>query len=649
MRRTRFTSWVFLFLSLAFFLVRHFRQALEVPLANIWSIRFRSGSWEETSRGLGRLFTLARYAPPNRLRKMAEDALLRGDDEFAAFAALELPIQQSPEEVLRLADQVASARRDLTWIYLPVCLRIASGRGLPNLSAHEDEALRARLGRVRAFEPENGAPDLALAILSDAASSRNLTGKASGPSTVRAVLEQQMEWQKEMAAAFAKPRFDSYAARAFDLKRKVMFRQRWTHPVVVGSTLADYPYLDIGQAQKYVRALVDDRGKPAEDAGRLEEALRDYWQVARFGLRLKLQASTFMEELVGQSIQTIAYRRLAPALRKSGRAHEAALVEYVQQRTLEETRRRSAALALTSNYEWSVLVASLSALLVGLFLLIYLAAIVSSRVRAAGQTAEGEENISELLLAAKNYGPIGLFGSCLALYLASVPFTQNLVHDLTTQEPTTYIPVDLFGRFFPLTGTTLGALEPTNPLPEYTPWALAVILLAVALAWFRRRKTQRPATPELGKRAGNLTDQVVYLVALVGGVGWVSAVKEAWEIALIVEVVLALLVLVTVWATSSFARRFQSPSRRSWATWMAGAGTILVLLVAAGLSGKFLAVLARTATGREIFSVDTWTLLVALFPVAVAGSVGASRVRPRALSLGAFALLALVVASLAYK
>ena len=93
MRRTRYLTWVFLVLSLAFFTIRDFRYALEAPLASLWSERMLSwftagASGPRYTPWLARLYTLERYVSPAQLVALADEAAGRGDSEFAAFAAL---------------------------------------------------------------------------------------------------------------------------------------------------------------------------------------------------------------------------------------------------------------------------------------------------------------------------------------------------------------------------------------------------------------------------------------------------------------------------------------------------------------------------------------------------------------------------------
>ncbi len=630
MPSTRLSTWLLLLLSLAFFFVRAFRQAVEAPLANVWWVgtyaqtlsRGSAYSKAEPSPWLARLFTVSRYASPERLRTMADDALRRKDYEFVAFATLELPPQPDQDGILRLADQVATARHDLTWIYLPLCLRMTSEEGSPNLSEKEQEEIRLRLDKLQAYDPDNAAPHLVRARL-----------VAAKP-----------EWQREMEIVFTQPRLDSYTIRAFDLTRKVFLERGWHHPLVFVSTIEDYPPLDYSQAQHYARVLVEERGRAAEDAGRMDEALRDYLRVAQFGLRLKLQASTPWEELAGETIEGEGVRHLPSAFRKAKRDDEARLFEYLEKRELQVRTRPAAPLEVASNYDWSALMANFSAVLVALFLAISLISVVYANVTRQTESAE-RRSVFELLRAAQNYAPVFLFASCIALYLASIPFAQNFAHYMTTQERLTFVPPDLIARSYPLLFASPGGLAPANPFPDYAPWALAVLTLVTALGWVHRRKAPAIPGPVIGGAIGNVADEILYLLVALAGIGFVAASREVWEFALVGEVVLALLILSASWVTSIFAGRVKSEVSWSRPTWMAGIGSVLLLVLMAGLSGGLVGMLARVATGRAR---DLWPFLIALLPAPVAGILGASRIPLRKISLGAFTLLALLVALILY-
>ena len=270
----------------------------------------------------------------------------------------------------------------------------------------------------------------------------------------------------------------------------------WDHPFITTTTWWDVPIFDLLAARAYMNLLVLKLGAGAEAAGRLDEALRYYWQAAEFADRMHLQSTEELERLVAVAYQKISYERLGPALRKAGKEKEAHVVDYAYRHLLQEVRRqpRDTTLARSSDYNWSVLLANLFAGLVVVFLPLTALCVIYVNVKA-WLRKEKKGRLYKVLTTAENYLAVLLFLSCLALYLAFVPYRQNYTHYLTTNEPIEDITPGLFQRSYPLWDNygLLGGLPLQKPFQDYLPYALGGIVLLIVVAlfsrWYKRRSS----------------------------------------------------------------------------------------------------------------------------------------------------------------
>ncbi len=498
MRRTRFMSWFFLALSLAFFFVQDFRFALEAPLANYvharWERAIFSGTPEAPAR-LEKLYTLERYVSYPELIRLADEASQRGDAKFVAFAALSLPAKEFGKEALRLADKAVEISSDWTWIYVPLSYQVE----VSDPAVKRD--IRVRLDRALVTDSNNAFPHLVRGwmICGELCTSSPKGGPVDP--TFLNTLAQQTEWRKEMATAFASPRYDSYFARYFNLLREVTRERGWDHPAVVVGVHGRTPLFNFLWIRNYANLLVLKLGAEAEAQGRLQEAIEDYWQVVQFGGRMRLPGPTLIEQLIGIACQRIAYKPLAPALRKAGRKQEADLVTYSDQQTVADVRRSRLAISHeeTSNDDWSVLLANLSAGLVAVFA--PLTVLVISYVNAKLWIRKEKKGpLYALMTTADNYVPIVLFLSCLALYLAYAPFGQNFAHYMTSNDPLGDLEPYFYRSSYPLWEFLPlgGGLPLRDPFGNY--WPKAVVAVAVVVLVFLIMRWRTRSAPKAAPR-----------------------------------------------------------------------------------------------------------------------------------------------------
>jgi hypothetical protein len=508
-------TWFFLIISLALFCVRGFRPVLEAPLAlllpDIWTGEFGASAWAKstatdldrpslqvslinlgTGRVLDRFFTLRRYVTPAQLRQRALDADQSGNPEFVTFAILHLPEPEMREDVIQLTDRVVAANPKLTWLIYFVAARYATQGG----SEPFMKGLQARVEKLEAWDPDNAAPHLLRARMMLGGDNLKWKVGASNQSKVQDILARRLEWQKEMETAFGLPRYDSYALQRYELERHVMSAQGWNNPLVMLYTLGG-GIPNLMAARDYANLLVRDLGADAEAEGRIDDALHHYRTAARFGERLRLQSHTLIEQLIGMSIQKIAYERLVPALNKAGKADEGAAVEFAQKQLLVEIDRRFAnPLARTSNRTWSALLTGIAGTSVWVFLILTLASVAYVNAKLLVRR-DKKGRLYQVMTILENYAPVMLFTSCLTLGLIYAPFAQNFSSYMNVSEP--LISWDQFqGNSFPIPqGLGRMDLPLQNPYHGFIAYALvfAGVMLAIAIIRSRiaARKKSLPA------------------------------------------------------------------------------------------------------------------------------------------------------------
>ena len=477
MRRTRFMTWFFLTLSLAFFCMRDFRVALETPL--LFSLpAFWTGEHGSLERGrefyasigcslplpfrildrmglaghLNRRFTLERYLSLYQFRRMTHTAEQQGNVEFLAFAASHLPPKGNAEEVFRLTELAVARDSKLGWLYLPVGLRIMQG----GQSSPINEKLPVWAEKLQAWDPDNAAVYLFRAQLIKSSRKQNWPSGSPGSPDYLNGLAREVEWQKAMSEVFARQKFDSYADRHFDSERKFLLRQGWDHPAVVASLLNSYQVPNILEMREYANLLILKFGAEAEKAGQVEKASGFYWQVERFGETLRLTSSDLLQNLIGMAIQRTAIDRLSPALKKTGREEEATTLEFISKANNHDLalRFRVSSRLLDNPLESRLwLVVYLSALLTWVFLILSLVSVFY--VNAKLWIRRDEKGfIYRVFSIAENYFPILLLVACFGLYVSHAPFAYKF-SSYMTMEGTLFFPHDLWINAMPYSSVFL--------------------------------------------------------------------------------------------------------------------------------------------------------------------------------------------------
>ena len=477
MRRMRFMTLFFLALSVAFFCVQQFRWGL----CSQWFL-FLEGGEGSPARWLGEM-CLVSEQDFSALGRAAEQS---GDAASLAFAAIH-PGPDWEEKRVRWADLAVAKDPQYTWLYYHVAPH-GMEAGKPGVA----EQIAPLVEKVAAWDPENAAVWLRRAELlqfsaKDWPKRSALTGRDS---PYLQELAKQTEWMAAMERAFDSPRYDTYVQKRFELERRVLREQGWASPSTMLFFVSTYPIPSLLNVRTYAELRVA-QGAKAEQAGWTEEALGHYRTVATFGRRMRLDAKTFIEELIGIAVERIGTEPLLALLRKTNRREEVAQAELAREE-LQRAHNRARGhdpLAVSSMYYWSALLVRVSRFLVLLFGGLTLLCVAYVNLK---QWIRREKQgwIHRAMTAAESYLAVLLFLSCAGLYLVYTPYATNFQYYMTASgEITNFDPLFFNVLPNPLDGYTNLPVE--KPFGDYLGWALGFGLAAMLIAGVQEWRTRR--------------------------------------------------------------------------------------------------------------------------------------------------------------
>ncbi len=459
-----------------FFLNPEFRQALLAPLIGV------AGTGAQTQ---GKI-------PDAQLLDLSKRAQLSGNAQEMAFVALHLPLTDDAT-IRSLAEQAVARDPSLTWIYLPLAYQLRPVWGGSEVA----DQVRKWDVVLAAWAPTNATPDLLQGDLIRYAHA------ATGPVHTKldigllAGLADQPAWREAMQQAFAKPSYEYYAVPRFDLERAVLRRQHWDYPATMIYYAQEWPTPDLANISEYANLLEKKLGPQAEAAGRTDDALTQYWAIAHFGERLRRGSHSSQEQETGDAVRGRGYKRLIPLLQKTSKHAESETLEFelARLRNDSEVKMGNSTFSASYNYNWSVLLISLCAPLVMIFLVVTLTCVlyVNLTQRHAGGV---RGKLWQLMTVGENYMPLMLFVPCVVLYVTYLPYARNFSHYMTAQgRIDTFDPL-LFNSLPSYTiRTGSGQLPLENSFQGYYPAALIAILLSIALSlgiqWWQRRADAR--------------------------------------------------------------------------------------------------------------------------------------------------------------
>lgn len=463
MRKTRFMTVLFVVLSAAFLFVPQFHFAASVPTV----VRMWVGG--DNSRWLKSV--LPTQAEIDGIAQRGEQAR---DADALAFAALHIDDTAKKQ---RYADEAVGMNPKLGWIYLDQAL------------GYERNPKPVEYARkLQAFDPQN-----ALGYLCEG---DILRGKMS-PSEPLENRAQKHDWIAAMDKAFAAPRYDGYILQWFDFHRHFVRSHGLDRPELMIIYMSAAPIPNLLNIRQYFDLLIRKLGPDLEKAGKPAEALKMYWSVAHFGDRMQLGGATWIEQLIGAAAQRTAYQKLEPMLRSSKQEDAAVSVSLAAQ-ILEQRIthfRGTDILAVSSNEMWTAALVGIFLALVGFFwLLTALSVIYVNAKRWIRPEVKGR--FFHLVTVSENYFAILLFIVSIGLYITVYPYQRNYEYYMTAQGTMHD------GESFIMHTVPWGEAIPGHPLPIGNPfvpycwYALAGLVVVLAIAWLTRDRTQQDvATP----------------------------------------------------------------------------------------------------------------------------------------------------------
>jgi len=451
----RWPVWIILVMTLSLLLAPAFRQALAILPAP---------GTDPTAWG-------SRIFPDKVLRRIEQSGDKLKHARALAFVALHSP-KEDGERAMHAAENAIALDPRLTWISAKVSHATYS---FPGYDPHP------WIERLNAWDPQNGFPYLLEADANVHWWEPPWTSYRATKGGVREDLASEPRWRIPMEKAFAAPRLDFYSAQQFALDRQVLQEQGFDRPDVLIVGMWSQPMPDFVAMNFYVDILLNDVGAKAEKAGHGDDALAACERVVRFGERLWDSSSYhYSLQLLSTKYRMDAYQKMAPLLRRQGRAEQSANVEASLKSLLEPAKRRPAFLSYNVGERSGRIV-----LLSGLFLYLFFAATV------AWLTALGilrwKPNLSAVLNRLASVlclAPALLLFSSLGLFLGYYPYARHLGQYASLEELEQGFRPFLMGLWaFP-------ALDAFTDMFWPTVWCALVALVGASSLWLMRRARQ---------------------------------------------------------------------------------------------------------------------------------------------------------------
>ncbi|HTK95453.1 MAG TPA: hypothetical protein VL382_07415 [Terriglobales bacterium] len=462
MRRTRYMSWLFLALSIGFFFMQDFRWALALPMTQL---RLERGPISAT-QAIG----------PENIRKLADRARADGDADGLAFAALYWPGTDATE-AMNLADAAVIKDPSKGWVYSHVAMHYLYAK-------HDGPAIDTMAKKAMDYESYNALPYLLMASIARVRDPQGITMEKVNERYATEQLAGKKDWLGAMEGAYNAPKYDSYAVTRFLLERAVIKREGWERPGVLLFMVAEYPVPSLFDVTNYAHYRLQ-QAKDAGTAGKQNPAvIHDGYMVYRFGHLLENGAATKMEEVLGRSVQGIAYQPLHDALRAANNEDAVVALNLDHQRADYANHEDRMILNRRSNTMWSSVVILVCATLTAVFALLTLLCLAYVNAKRWVRS-DKQGRIFNIVTMAENYFPILLFLSSYTMFMFYVPYAANfraymsVEGDMRSIEP-------LLQNVYPLIGFDPYEAAPIRPFGGYLYWVV-VCFVAVGGAILMRR------------------------------------------------------------------------------------------------------------------------------------------------------------------
>ena len=459
--------WIALVLTLLFLALPSFRQGLTImPLPG-----------RDISAWNPRVFS------ESALRRIEQSGDKEKYARTLAYVALHSP-KEDDLRAVQAAEKAITLDPQLTWI-----------------SAHVSHATYLYPGydphpwieRLKAWDPQNG---FAYLLEADAnvhwwEPPWNKYGALTAG--LGSALAAEPRWRVPMEKAFAAPRIDYYGSQQFALDRQVLAEQGLDEPAMLMIDSASHLIPDFTVIKTYASYQIEDVGDRAEKAGRTEDALAAYWDVAHFGEKLHSENSIYIVEMLEVQLRREAYAKTLPLLRREGRTSEAAAIESALA-TLPSPDYRlrltaDSSLAVISQRSARVVgISTIAVVFLGIATAFWLISITG--LKRSKHASRALNRVASVLC----FAPPALLFACIILFLGYYPYARSIaqIHSLNELDQG-------YGLFI----MSLYDFSGISPIVDFwlthmfwpTVWCAAVALVgACVLVWMRHRT--RPDNPD---------------------------------------------------------------------------------------------------------------------------------------------------------
>ena len=296
----RWPVWISLALTLLFLAAPSFRQALAIlPVPGTYPTSWNSRVFSEKA-----------------LRRLEQSGDKQKYARALAFVALHSP-KEDDLSAMHAAEKAIALDPQLTWISAKVSHATYMD---PGYDPHP------WIERLKAWDPDNAYPYLLEATENFHWWEPPWSKYSAATNGLRDALVAESRWRAPMEKAFAAPRVDFYEKQQFALDRQVLQEQGLNRPDKLMAAAWSQLIPDLLEMRLYSEHLLSV-GEAAEKSGHTEDALANYWVVARFGQKLGAGEPNDLQAIIAGLLQKDAYEKMLPLLHREGRVAEATVVE----------------------------------------------------------------------------------------------------------------------------------------------------------------------------------------------------------------------------------------------------------------------------------------------------------------------------------
>ena len=255
------------------------------------------------------------------VKKLRKVAASNRDPQLLALLSL---LSNDDAERLQLSEEAIEKDASLTWLDYEQSLW-----PLNDLS-QQHYLPAARLERLQRWDPQNAVLHLLAAeVISKPARREAFDAAMHGKtdSGLKERLAQDPQWNSEMAAAFAAPKYDNYTTRMIELIQDVSSKFGMSDPDVAFFVLAKKRMIQFDVVRAYADIQMD-RATASERTGDAASAVTTYSQILRFLERMLLGDQPPIEHYFAQDMGRRACEKLQALYLSTGHDSEASLVAF---------------------------------------------------------------------------------------------------------------------------------------------------------------------------------------------------------------------------------------------------------------------------------------------------------------------------------